>query len=329
KEHNAKLRGRAKQLRLKLNEYGLFREIDESGESRELPLPVETEHDVYKALGLQWIPPELREDCGEIEAAEHGKLPTLVELGNYRGTLHCHTTWSDGADSLEEMARAATLELKLEYIGICDHSQSATYARGLEIERLREQRAAIAELNRARGIRVLAGVECDIRPDGSLDYPDEVLEQLDVVVVSIHSHFQMTAEEMTERICRALKHPCADILGHVSGRLLLMREPYHFDLEQVVDTAARCKTIIEINGDPYRLDLDWRYCRSAKERGIAFAVNPDAHSRGGLKNILFGLNVARKGWLTAADVVNCLACEDLQKLLKERREHRRRLLMAK
>lgn len=324
KEHNTKLRARAKKLGFKLNEYGLFREGETRASGREVALPVKDEKEIYKFLGLEWIPPELREDLGEIEAAEQKQLPKLIELDDYRGTIHCHTTWSDGADSLEAMVRAAE-SWRLEYIGICDHSRSAFYARGLEIERLVEQRREIASLNQSANTKVLAGVECDILPDGTLDYPDDVLGELDVVVVSIHSHFQMSSEEMTQRICRALEQPCADILGHLSGRMLLMREPYAFDLEKVLETAARCRTIIEINGDPYRLDLDWRYCRAAKERGIKFAVNPDAHSSLGLRNIIFGLNTARKGWLTANDVVNCLGVDDLKNLIQANRAYRRSL----
>jgi len=325
KEHNTSLRGRARKLGFKLNEYGLFREESAKEEASQKPVRLREEADIYEALGLAFIPPELREDSGEIEAAEKGLLPKLVELRNYRGTLHCHTNWSDGAATLEEMVRHARETWKLSYLGICDHSQSAYYANGLDPKRLEEQRRAIDELNKGSRFRVLAGTESDILPDGSLDFPDEVLAALDVVVVSIHSQFQMPADEMTRRICRALEHPCADILGHVSGRLLLSREAYAFDLEAVLDTAARCRTIIEINGDPHRLDLDWRYCRAARERGIRFAVNPDAHSGAGLANIVYGLNVARKGWLTKDDVVNCLGAAELRKLIRANREHRRQL----
>lgn len=320
KEHNTHLRARAKRRGLKLNEYGLFREAA-SGE--EVAIPVTSEEELYEALGLAYIAPELREDLGEIEAAEEGSLPRLIELQDYRGTLHCHTNWSDGADSIEEMGRAAHRQWGLEYLAICDHSRSAFYAGGLSVERLLEQIRAIREQGESLGLKLLTGCECDILPDGSLDYPDEVLEELDIVVVSIHSHFQMSAEEMTRRICQALTHPCADILGHVSGRLLLVRDGYPLDIDRILDEAAKRRTIIEINGDPHRLDLDWRYCRGAKARGLVFAVNPDAHSVGGLANISYGVNVARKGWLTKEDVVNCLSVERLQTLIRERREFRR------
>ncbi|MCX7625156.1 MAG: DNA polymerase/3'-5' exonuclease PolX [Candidatus Sumerlaeaceae bacterium] len=326
KEHNTHLRARAKKLGYRLNEYGLFPEDEKESARAEGLASVREEEDIYRALGLQYVPPELREDLGEIEAAQKGELPTLVSKEDYRGILHCHTNWSDGADTIEEMARQARRLWNAEYIAICDHSQSASYARGLDPERLRKQLQTIASMNKlSTDIVVLGGTECDILPDGSLDFPGEVLDQLDFVVVSIHSHFNMSKEQMTQRICRALEHPCADVLGHVSGRLLLMREPYALDLDKVLDAAARCRTIIEINGDPYRLDLDWRFCRAAKERGILFAVNPDAHSVGGLRNIEFGMNVARKGWLTRSDVVNCLSRNDLLTLIRENRNFRRRL----
>jgi len=321
KEHNTKLRGRAKKLGFKLNEYGLFPE-EGSDESTLKPIAVKDEADLYAHLGLSFIPPELREDLGEIEAAEIGELPELVSIDDYRGTLHCHTNWSDGVDSLENLVEAAHKEWHFSFIGICDHSRSATYANGLDLDRLHAQRDAIKKLNRSLPIRILAGVECDILPDGSLDYPDEVLEDLDVVVVSVHSHFQMSAAEMTKRICKAISHPCADILGHLTGRLLLMRDGYELDLDEILDAAAANKTIIEINGDPHRLDLDWRYCKAAKERGIRFAVNPDAHSIAGLSNIVYGLNTARKGWLTRHDIVNCLQVDELLELLANGRSHR-------
>jgi len=326
KEHNTRLRARAKKLGYRLNEYGLT--PDEEAEPQAPAVRVRDEADIYEALGLQFIPPELREDLGEIEAAEKRAIPTLVETSDYKGFLHCHTNWSDGAATLEELARAARETWGAEYLAICDHSQSASYANGLQPQRLAEQREQIRLLNRKLDIRLLAGIECDILPDGSLDYDEEILSRLDVVVVSIHSHFNMSREEMTRRICRALEHPCADILGHVSGRLLLMREPYAFDLDAVLETAARCRTIIEINGDPYRLDLDWRYCRAAKERGILFAINPDAHSVNGLRNFQYGVNVARKGWLTRDDIVNSRSADSLLSLIQERRRHRARLRKA-
>ncbi len=326
KEHNTALRARARRLGLKLNEYGLFRELsNETKAGTEERLVVHNEDELYRALGLSYIPPELRENMGEIEAAEKGELPKLIELEDYRGTLHCHTNWSDGVETLETLAREAAEMWRLEYLAVCDHSQSATYAHGLELERLKEQGRAIDLWNKKETLRLLKGCEVDILSDGSLDYPDEMLAELEVVVVSVHSHFQMSAEEMTERICRALRNPYADILGHVSGRLLLMREGYPLDLDKVLDVAAECKTIIEINGDPHRLDLDWRYCRAAKSRGLRFAVNPDAHSREGLRNIEYGLNTARKGWLTAMDVVNCLPPEALLELIRQNRMHRLKL----
>lgn len=301
-EHNTRMRARAKRRGLRLNEYGLFPE----GSETSLPLPNEAA--LYEHLGLPYIDPELREDLGEFEAAEAGQLPHLVTLADYRGVLHCHSTWSDGAASLRDMALAARDDWGLSYYGTGDHSEVAAYARGVRRDALPRLYDEIAALNAelGPGFRVLRGTECDILPDGSLDYTPEILEEMDYVVGSVHSRLQMPAGEMTARLLRAVRQPHLTILGHPTGRLLLAREPYPFDMETVLQECARTRTIVEINGDPNRLDLDWRHVRRARELGCLFAVNPDAHSTAGLAHIEEGLRIARKGGLEARDVVNCL-----------------------
>ncbi|MBI5367276.1 MAG: DNA polymerase/3'-5' exonuclease PolX [Planctomycetes bacterium] len=295
KEHNVALRGRAQRLGLKLNEYGLYR-----GEE---PVPCADEAAIYAALGLAYVPPELREDAGELEAAERRMLPELVERGRLRGVFHVHTRWSDGTGEIEEVARAAQA-LGFEYLGLSDHSQSARYARGLSIEQVREQWAEIDQVNaRLKGLRILKGIESDILKDGALDYPDEILAGFEFVIGSVHSHFGLSEAEQTERIERALAHPRLTMLGHPTGRLLLGRDGYAVDMVRVIAAAARHRKVIEVNASPQRLDLDWRLMRRAKEAGVNIAINPDAHTLAGLADVDYGIGVARKGWLTAADVV--------------------------
>ncbi len=318
KEHNTLIRGRAKHMGLRVNEYGVFRGTtdDESPATdprRGIRVPVASEADLFRTLGLDYVEPELREGLGEIEAAENGALPGLITLDDYRGVLHCHSTWSDGEASIREMALAARDVWGLQYLAICDHSEAAAYAGGVKRGDLVRQHDEIETLNgefASSGFRILKGCECDILADGSLDYPDEYLERMDIVVASIHSRFQMGADEMTRRLVRAVEHPLTTLLGHPSGRLLLSREPYGFDVEAVLRRAGETGTTIEINGDPQRLDLDWRLCRRAKELGVRFTVNPDAHSVAGLGHIVNGINTARKGWLEPGDVLNCLPLDD-------------------
>ncbi|MFZ4588066.1 MAG: DNA polymerase/3'-5' exonuclease PolX [Terrimicrobiaceae bacterium] len=304
KEHNVRMRSRALARGWSLNEYRFS-----AAEGRELrePLPeVHEEADIYRALGLDPVEPELREDRGEIEAAEKHKLPRLVEWTNLRGTFHNHTTASDGRSTLEDMVAAAK-ELGLEYLGIADHSKASFQANGLDEKRLAEQVARIAELNAADpGFRIFTGTECDILKDGSLDFPDSVLETLDYVVASIHSSFTMPAAEMTKRIIRAMENPLVTMFAHPTGRLLLGREPYQIDIPAVLDAAAATGTWIELNANPRRLDLDWRWWPLAKEKGVKCAINPDAHSTAGLQDLAFGVGIARKGWLTKNDIVNTL-----------------------
>jgi len=311
KRHVEKLRSRATARGLQLTESALIR----GGK----PVECASEDDVYSELGLAYVPPELREDIGEVEAAERNKLPTLVEVSDIRGVLHNHTTYSDGAATLEQMALAAK-ELGLEYFGVGDHSQSLRVARGLPPDMVRRQHAEIDALNpRLTGMRILKGCECDILEDGSLDYPDDLLRTFEYVVVSVHTLFGMSSEEMTARVCKALSHPAATILGHATGRLLLRREGYKIDLDEVLKCAARHGKMIEINAQPNRLDLDWTHVRKAKAMGIPIVINPDAHSEAELALYPFGVDVARRGWLEAKDVFNTRPVGEVVKELERRR----------
>ena len=317
KEHNVRMRSRALLRGWSLNEYRFS-----AAEGRELrePLPeVHEEADIYRALGLDHVEPELREDRGEIDAAEKHKLPHLIEWTNLRGTFHNHTTASDGRATLENMVAAAK-ELGLEYLGIADHSKASFQASGLDEIRLAAQVARIAELNAAdKDFRIFAGTECDILKDGSLDFADEVLATLDYVVASVHSSFTMPEAEMTNRIIRACENPHVTMLGHLTGRLLLSREPYQLNIPAILDAAAATGTIIELNANPRRLDLDWRWWPLAKEKGVKCAINPDAHTTAGLQDLLFGVGIARKGWLTKNDVINTLPLTRIESILKAKR----------
>jgi DNA polymerase (family 10) len=320
KEHNVTLRGRALQSGWTLNEYRLAPEPGSKKTPRPIP-EILTEADLYRALGLAYIPPELRENHGEIEAAEGGGLPKLVELLNLRGTFHNHTNESDGQNTLHEMAEAAR-ELGLEYLGIADHSKSSFQAHGLDEEKLLKQVEQIRELNKGfdDGFHVFCGVECDILKDGSLDFPDEILAQLDYVVASVHASFTLPENEMTKRIIRAIENRYVTMLGHPSGRLLLSREPYQLEYGEIIKAAAQTGTIIELNANPRRLDLDWRFWKVAKAQGVRCAINPDAHSVHGLHDLWFGIQAARKGWLTREDVVNCLPFNEMKNFLRQKRD---------
>ena len=317
KEHNIRLRSRALERGWSLNEYRFT--LTGEGDGAVQPPEIHDEKELYNSLGLDFIPPELREDKGEIAAAESGKLPELIEWSNLRGTFHCHTTASDGKNSLLEMARAA-IDLGLEYLGIADHSKSSFQARGLDAARLAEQVAEIRELNeseefREAGFRLFTGTECDILKEGDLDFPDEVLATLDYVVASVHSGFTADEKTMTERIIRAIRNPHVTMLGHATGRLLLSREPSALNLPAIIEAAAETGTIIEINASPWRLDMDWRWWPLAKEKGVKCAINPDAHTTYGLHDLHYGVGIARKGWLTKVDVVNCLPLGKIEKVL--------------
>jgi len=308
KEHGKAMRLRAIQRGLKLNEYEL------AGEAGSIPCADEA--DLFQALGLAYIPPELREDTGELLAAENGTLPTLIETRDICGVFHNHTTASDGTASLDEMARAAQA-LGWTYLGIADHSQTLSVANGLSPQRLLAQIEEIDRLNRKLdGLRLFKGSEVDILADGSLDYDDDLLAKLDYVVASVHLHLNMSREQMTQRILRAIRHPKVTMLGHATGRLLLRRDAYPVDLEAVLQAAAETGTLIEINADPHRLDLDWTHCKRARALGVQLVINPDAHSTAGLANYRYGVDVARRGWLERQHVFNTLSADEVARLWK-------------
>lgn len=312
KEHNTEVRARAKKQGYKLNEYGLFKEPEEK------PVPLADEAALFEKLGLDFIPPEMRENTGEIEAAEAHALPVLIEVGDVRGTLHCHTNYSDGHATLEEMALAAR-DLGLEYLGIADHSKTAVYANGLSIEDVKKQRKEIEALNKKLAPFVLfAGIESDILQNGELDYADDVLASFDYIVASVHGQFTGTEVQMTERIVAAVSNPFTTMLGHPTGRVLLSRDGYPVNLMKVFEACVEHDTWMEINAHPYRLDLDWRQVKTAKEMGVKFVINPDAHSTKEVAYYKYGVNVARKGWLTKDDVMNTRSLAAVRKLLAKK-----------
>lgn len=309
KEHNIALRQRAIDRGLHLSEWGLLK-----GKSK-TPLKLKDEKDLHKALGLAFIPPELREDSGEIAAAEKDELPDLLTRDQIRGCLHNHTLASDGQDTLGAMAQAAA-ELGLEWLGIADHSKSSFQANGLDVKRLEKQIEEIQSLNSKKPkCTLLSGTECDILKEGKLDFPDSLLKELDYVVASVHSGFTSDEKEMTDRILRAIENPHVTCLGHLTGRLLLEREAYSVNIPKILDAAAANGTWIELNANPWRLDLDWRWWHKARDLGILCCINPDAHKTSHLRFLDFGVTLARKGWLRAQDVVNTRTLAELRKLL--------------
>src|SRR5712692_4675152 len=317
KEHHITLRRRALSMNMTINDYGLFR-----GKEPDLQLiPCKDEADMYAALGMAYIEPELREDMGEIEAAVHGTLPVLVQESDLLGVLHVHSTWSDGQNTIRDMAEAC-IARGFSYLGITDHSKTAAYAGGLTEEDLRRQHKEIDRLNEeyAGRIRILKGTECDILRDGSLDYADDVLATLDFVVASIHSLFNLSEEEQTRRMLRAISNPYVDIIGHPTGRILLSREGYSLDIDAVIDAAAAHGVCIEVNASPLRLDLDWRYLHRARDKGIKIPIDQDAHTIDGLDEMRYGIGIARKGWLRAGDVLNTKSTEELLNFFRSRRK---------
>jgi len=315
KEHNVQMRARALGRGWSLNEYGFTRG---KGGKRAKSIPACTsEKELYRALGLSYIPPELREDMGEFEAAEKDGLPDLVKLSDLRGTFHCHTNYSDGSNSIAEMVSAAR-QLGWIYLGIADHSQVAAYAGGLSPARVKAQFKEIERIqNDIGGFRIYKGSEVDILPDGSLDYNEKILGSFDYVVAAIHSKFKMTEAEATKRIIKALKNKYVTMLGHPTGRLLLSREPYLINMIEVMKVASDYGKAIEINAHPMRLDLDWRMVRLAREKRVPIFINPDAHNAEGLRDVQYGINVARKGWLSAKDVVNTWPLKNIDRLLQK------------
>ncbi len=316
KEHHIPLRRRALSMNMTINDYGLFK-----GKEPDLePVPCKNEADIYAALGMAYIEPELREDMGEIEAAVHGTLPVLVQESDLRGVLHVHSTWSDGHFTIREMAEAC-IARGFTYLGITDHSKAAAYASGLTEDSLRRQREEIDRLNEeyAGRLRILKGTECDILKDGTLDYADDVLANLEFVVASIHSNFNLSPEEQTQRMLRAISNPYVSIIGHPTGRILLGRAGYTLDMEAVIEAAITHGVCIEINAHPSRLDLDWRLVRRARDKGMKIPINPDAHALVGLDDMRYGIGIARKGWLSAADVLNTMETQKLLDFFKKQK----------
>jgi DNA polymerase (family 10) len=311
--HVESLRGVAKAKKQRLEDGGLVTR-------RGAPVPCPDEAAVYRALGLAWVPPELREDRGEVEAARQGTLPVLLERSDLRGLVHVHTTWSDGRASVADTAVVAR-ERGFEYLVVCDHSRSTSIAGGLTIEDLRRQIDEIRQVDaEIEGIEVLAGSEVDILADGSLDYPDDVLSELDCVVASVHGQFRLSRAEQTARLVRALSNPWLDILGHPTGRILLSRDGIDVDLDAVLDAAAEHGAALEVNGDPHRLDLDWRWHQAATARGIRLSIDPDAHGPRTIEPLLAtGIEAARKGWVTAAQTLNALPPPEFRAALRRNR----------
>jgi DNA polymerase (family 10) len=282
-------------------------------------VPVPDEASLYRAAGLTYVPPELREGMGEIEAADRGEIPTLVEYGDIQGVLHCHSNFSDGAATIDEMARAARAR-GWRYLGVSDHSESAFYAGGVSRDRILEQHDEIDRVNATLSdFRVLKGVEADILADGRVDYDGDFLERFDYVIASIHSRFGMDEAAMTTRVLTALDNPYLTVLGHPTGRLLLTREPYAIDMHAVLDKAAQLGVAVELNADPHRLDLDWRWLKVAKAHGVAVEIGPDAHSTHGLDYTELGVGIARKGWLEAGEVLNARSWQEVLAFSRARR----------
>lgn len=313
KDHNVQLRSRALGLGYSLSEWGLKLE----SRTHELTeIFIKSEEELFKKLALNYIEPELREGFGEIECAEKGALPKLIEVKDIRGAFHNHTNASDGKASLADMVKGAEV-LGWEYLGIADHSKGSFQANGLNEERLIQQIEEIKQLNEIKKykVHVFSGIECDILKDGSLDFDDEILKKLDYVVASIHSSFGMSEEDMTKRIIKAIENPYVTLLGHLTGRLLLKREGYAVNVLKVIDAAIANGVIMELNANPQRLDMDWRYWHKAREKGLLCSINPDAHSVAGLNFYIAGVNVARKGWLRKEDVINTKGLQEVKKYL--------------
>jgi DNA polymerase (family 10) len=316
KEHNTILRSRAKTLGMKMNEYGLFRD--------EKPLTVKNEEDIYRAIGLSYVPPELREGEDEVEASLEGRLPKLVEKQDLHGMIHVHSNYSDGSQSIQQLAEECKKQ-GYSYLCISDHSRSAYYANGLSIQALRSQIEEIKSLNEELSpFRIFCGIESDILADGGLDYPDDVLAELDFVIGSVHSKLTMSLEEATSRLVTAIENPHITILGHPSGRLLLSRDGYPYDEEKVLDALMENGVVIEHNCNPHRLDPDWRFLKKAGERKILVSIDPDAHSIEGFNDMEFGLIMARKAWIERAGLLNCMNTEEIDEFFKSGKKAKRK-----
>jgi len=310
KEHNVELRTIAKKKGLKVNEYGIFK-----GEKK---IACRSEKEIYEALGFSYVPPEARENSGEIELASEQAFPKLVEGKDIKGVFHVHSTYSDGKASLEDMIREAE-RLEYEYVGISDHSQSAKYAGGLDAEKIKKQFKEIDSLQKKFKIRIFKGIESDIKNDGSLDYDEKTLRDFDFVIGSVHSGYQMKEKEMTERLRRVMENKYLTFLGHMTGRLLLGRKGYPLDMEFLFEKSVEYGVTIELNAQPRRLDPDWRMCHSARKKGVKFSIHPDAHSVQGLSNVKLGVGIARKAWLEKKHVMNTLPLAKMEQFLKARR----------
>jgi DNA polymerase (family 10) len=329
KAHNIVLRDRAKKMGLKVSEYGVFKleKVKGKEEPKETLIAGKTEEEVFKSVGLPYIIPEMREDRGEIEAALEGKLPKPIELKDLRGDLHVHSKWTDGQNEIEEMARAYR-DRGFDYIALTDHSPSMAMTRGLTPERFELQWAEIDEINAdlqkeakkgARPFKILKGVECDIKADGSMDLPDSTLKKMDIVIASVHTRFNLSEKEQTERVLKAFQNPYVKIFGHPSGRLINKREPYEIDMEKIIDGAIRYHVALEIDGQPHRLDLFDYYCKMAKERGAKFTIDADAHHHTNIDFLKYGIAVAKRGWVEKKDVLNTLPLKELFGYWEEKR----------
>ena len=316
KDHNVRMRQKALSLGLSLSEWGLRPEEEKDSSRKAGPVEAHSEEDIFKALGLQYVPPALREGMGEVEAAERNELPELLEYSDLKGCFHNHTTASDGRNTLEEMTEEADAR-GWEYLGIADHSKSSFQANGLDEERLAKQIEAIRELNESGtfSCHVFAGSEVDVLSGGKLDFEDSVLDSLDYVVASVHNGLTQDEETMTARIITALEHPKVTMFGHVSTRLLLRREPSQMNIAKIIDAAIANKTILELNSNPMRLDMDWRHWRRAAEKGLLCCINPDAHALHQFDYQIAGVHAARKGWLTPANVLNTRTLLEIKEYL--------------
>ncbi|TYP94084.1 DNA polymerase (family 10) [Fodinibius salinus] len=314
KEHNVVLRQRARERGLSLNEYGLFKLNDEGDTNFEKPIDYDSESDIYQHLDLNFIPPELREDHGEITFYEENESMNLVEEGDIRGVIHAHSTYSDGKFSIKEMAEAC-IERGYEYLGITDHSQTAAYAGGLSVDKIKEQWEEVDQLNEEYGsdFRIFKGIESDILSDGSLDYENEILESFDFVIASVHNGLGMNRPKMMNRFRTAIKNPFTSIVGHPTGRLLLKRDGSDLDMNELIELAAKHNTAIEINANPHRLDLDWRHGNKAKEVGLMSSINPDAHSKKGIDHIPYGVHIARKAKFEKERILNTKSKDEVAK----------------
>lgn len=308
KEHNTALRHIAKKQGIKVNEYGLFKD-DEI-------IKCVDEKDIFKVFGMDYIMPELRENNGELEAASIKQLPTIIEDKDIKGILHVHTTYSDGANTIEEMVKHS-IELGYSYLGITDHSKSAYYAGGLLEDDIKRQHEEIDRLNeKYSNFKILKGIELDILPDGSLDYGEDILSLFDFTIASVHSSFNMDEDKMTQRVLKAINNKYVTILGHPTGRLLLSREPFKINLGEIIKVCASENVFLEINANPHRLDMDWRLLKGAKDEGCKFVICPDAHRVEGLNDLKYGVNTARKGWLEKGDIINTLDASEFSFLIK-------------